>query len=562
MNNNIPVDYAVIFIVDPPAGLDFGIDCMNYETGPDFRGLSLVPPGLHFVYHSTGMGSRQGFFIVTQRDEIHIKRWDTVNEEISHSLNLPEGSLHNLNMNIRAGKLDKYLGPYPVDQHHLWVNITGLISGEVLQRADIGPGTLVYPGDSEDISILHSESPISTEVKPYFPNIARIARFSDITSIENKLKYEINDSNKNHLSGHYLTSIHIDKSQILERIISNQHNNKWEDLLGELQLSFLLFLVLFSYPALEFYKKLFNIICNADSFLLANPTFTATFLRIVYEQLNFSPDDFFQTELSRDNFLRPALTALFYNLNSPKLSEHLAEHKRRLLTFIRKKFSILDTTEEYRQFGGVSGYWAPGEEELFNLVEEDRPVIVDVVLEHHSGDSVFVQSSMNSVPPVAPEEDTQRLLARDRELDRMIHEVNASLSLSHHTGDTHTRASTAMETDSESTYSPVSVAHLAVRGTVPDHPIPAPVAVDSVPLSAVEMELSMFSWRYPHLFSCMRPELHEDFAMAARRLLDEHEDGVGAQSRGYCLEGEQRMALLEATMFLSEEVPRRANAAM
>jgi AAR2 protein len=49
---------CTIVITDPPPGVDLGIDCMNYETGKDFRGFQQVPEGLHFIYHSTGMGAR------------------------------------------------------------------------------------------------------------------------------------------------------------------------------------------------------------------------------------------------------------------------------------------------------------------------------------------------------------------------------------------------------------------------------------------------------------------------------------------------------------------------
>jgi hypothetical protein len=45
---------SVLIIPDVPIGLDFGINCLSFETGPKFRGMSLIPQGLHFVYHSTG----------------------------------------------------------------------------------------------------------------------------------------------------------------------------------------------------------------------------------------------------------------------------------------------------------------------------------------------------------------------------------------------------------------------------------------------------------------------------------------------------------------------------
>jgi len=49
---------GILVIVDSPPGIEFGIDCMTYETGPKFRGISMIPAGLHFVYHSSGMCPR------------------------------------------------------------------------------------------------------------------------------------------------------------------------------------------------------------------------------------------------------------------------------------------------------------------------------------------------------------------------------------------------------------------------------------------------------------------------------------------------------------------------
>ena len=84
---------AVLYICDAPPNLDFGIDCMNYETGPNFRGLSMIPPGLHFVYFSTGLGSRQGFSIQCEENDFIVRSWDTQNEEISADNVLSEANM-------------------------------------------------------------------------------------------------------------------------------------------------------------------------------------------------------------------------------------------------------------------------------------------------------------------------------------------------------------------------------------------------------------------------------------------------------------------------------------
>jgi hypothetical protein len=33
------LDDAILVVTAPPPSFDFGIDCMNYDTGPEFRGI-------------------------------------------------------------------------------------------------------------------------------------------------------------------------------------------------------------------------------------------------------------------------------------------------------------------------------------------------------------------------------------------------------------------------------------------------------------------------------------------------------------------------------------------
>ena len=181
---------CTIVITDPPSGLDLGIDCMHYETGPNFKGFCQVPEGLHFIYHSTGMGARQGFFLDCRKGEIIILRWDKSNEEISLEHDLPDGALLALHQEICRGGLDKYLGPYPYSQLHLWNNVSGLITHRVLERADCATGSLLYPEDAEDITKqLKTQKEMKMQaVVPHFVGLARVARFVNIREVDSELK--------------------------------------------------------------------------------------------------------------------------------------------------------------------------------------------------------------------------------------------------------------------------------------------------------------------------------------------------------------------------------------
>jgi len=56
---DIPADYAqwlfengaTLVFLDLPTGSEFGIDYNCYEVGPQFKGVKMIPPGIHFIYY-------------------------------------------------------------------------------------------------------------------------------------------------------------------------------------------------------------------------------------------------------------------------------------------------------------------------------------------------------------------------------------------------------------------------------------------------------------------------------------------------------------------------------
>ena len=112
-----------------------------------------------------------------------------------------------------------------------------------------------------------------------------------------------------------------------------------------------------------------HVISISEHFLLSKPEFTCNFFRILYEQLNFSPSDFFETELSRDNFLKPVLTSLLSSTDLENGNERLMESRKRFINFIRKKFSIFLENEDHQLLPG---------QKFYDMVDEDLPVVVDL----------------------------------------------------------------------------------------------------------------------------------------------------------------------------------------
>lgn len=40
-----------ILCLDVPEGTDIGIDYFEWKTGPNFKGIKLIPFGIHFFYY-------------------------------------------------------------------------------------------------------------------------------------------------------------------------------------------------------------------------------------------------------------------------------------------------------------------------------------------------------------------------------------------------------------------------------------------------------------------------------------------------------------------------------
>ncbi len=58
---------AIFLFLDVPQNMEFGIDYNSWRTGPNFKGVKMIPPGIHFIYFNVtdkhgSIGLRNGFF--------------------------------------------------------------------------------------------------------------------------------------------------------------------------------------------------------------------------------------------------------------------------------------------------------------------------------------------------------------------------------------------------------------------------------------------------------------------------------------------------------------------
>lgn len=85
--NRLHKEGATLIVLDVPEGTEFGIDYFSWKVGPRFKGVKMVPPGLHFIHYSAVAGggesaARTGLFLFTKCQDIFVMKWDPSSEDV------------------------------------------------------------------------------------------------------------------------------------------------------------------------------------------------------------------------------------------------------------------------------------------------------------------------------------------------------------------------------------------------------------------------------------------------------------------------------------------------
>lgn len=146
----------------------------------------------------------------------------------------------------------------------------------------------------------------------------------------------------------------MDSTYILEQLLDSYENE--EDILGEIQMAHICFLIAHVYDAFEHWKKLVQVLCSVDSGLQKHSKLFTTFLTIFHYQLKEIPTDFFVDITSDKNFLLNTLQVFFETVKCSDADEqfkNFADNFRKNLTNTYK--------------------W-----DFESVPEEEQPVIVDL----------------------------------------------------------------------------------------------------------------------------------------------------------------------------------------
>ncbi|KAF6027201.1 hypothetical protein EB796_014491 [Bugula neritina] len=127
---------AVLILLDVPYGTEIGINMNSWQAAENFKGIKMIPPGLHFIYFSScssegQLASRTGFFRYFREREVVVRKWNSFVETFDPEITDEE----ELNRFIQNKKeLDRYCGAFPYDSYKKWVSLSRHITTETTGR--------------------------------------------------------------------------------------------------------------------------------------------------------------------------------------------------------------------------------------------------------------------------------------------------------------------------------------------------------------------------------------------------------------------------------------------
>ncbi|KAI9102677.1 A1 cistron-splicing factor [Phlyctochytrium arcticum] len=351
---------AIIIFLNAPPNLEFGIDCYAWTTGPKFLGIKLVPPGSHFVYYAAkgaglgaGGGVRTGWWRIFKEGEIVVKKWNTDAEDVFEDSEMDPDEVERCKLSVR--EMDRFLGLYPltpegddpVSPYQKWLNLTTKIRASDIKiilpkNGKLSAMTCVSRfTDVEHEKIRKQmEAMIKTqkeasngvkvegtiaEEKPSKimeiieePEETKDTAENPPTEMETlRLEFTVIDLKRSFppgATGAQITKYSQDKSWVLLNLLETAYKNDITALLGELQLSFIIFLIGQVFDGFEQWKTMVHLLCQSEEAVQQRPDLFTAFIDVICAQLTNHPVDFFDDALSAETFLRSTLINVYQSL--------------------------------------------------------------------------------------------------------------------------------------------------------------------------------------------------------------------------------------------------------
>ncbi|KZF22751.1 AAR2-domain-containing protein [Xylona heveae TC161] len=289
-------DKAVLLMLDVPPSALCGIDLLSFTTSPRFHGIKHLPPGLHFVFTAINNSSsvRHGVWLRVERPssqpaEVLIKKWDAEKEELVDEKDEAEQLRWRANLGAiwREG-----LSPYrqtvgqrdddePVEETNDWQALTDCITPTLLTR--------ITRGDWSHWALSSASS-----AKEDLEEIAGLPSNAAGEEPGHELHFlpvDLRRTWREGAIGRERTEGAQDRSWALGFIIDRHCSFRLEnEIIGELQMTFLMVLTLGNYSCLEQWRRIVSLLFTSRSATKTRPDLFVRFLKALKVQLQHCDD--------------------------------------------------------------------------------------------------------------------------------------------------------------------------------------------------------------------------------------------------------------------------------
>lgn len=351
---------ATLIFLDMPEGSEFGMDFNSWNVGPNFRGMKMIPPGVHFVYYSAvdrdkQPGPRSGFFHNFEKREIIVKKWDRCLEDIKSDV-VPEDEIERFKTNIKD--LDRFLAPYPYESYKKWISLTKYVTPEVVIDLQPTCGSICSMAQFVSKPSTSQSRKRDAELEAMEADSSTHLKDKDVDSLDDKLpKMETVKGTKiryskiprqkypDGASPAMISKFSMDSSYQLEILLEEKYQQNVLGILGEIQFAFICFLVGQNYDSFEHWKRLVHILCSCDEALISRSQLFSDFIGVLHFQVREIPEDFFVDIVSQNNFLTVTLQEFFSNLESQEVDTALRSKGLKFRQHLTDKFNWDFTSE-------------------------------------------------------------------------------------------------------------------------------------------------------------------------------------------------------------------------
>ncbi len=291
---------STLLFLDLPPKTFVGIDLVSFNSSPNFNGITKIPPGLHFVYAGAdaSLSIRNGHWlnlsgtVVNTDSTPYVLRWSVEEEALTV---------------IPATANNTITGSRALVEYSALAEATSNITSKGVGQANV-PGD--YPSLTSHVTcftltrILPSTWRISSISSSFrdseadsFPGLTRedaSSAFRGDDSTLNLLDINLKQTWADADIGRTRTERAQDRSWYLGRLMdttgAGRRQEGAKDVLGELQLCFLMVLTLANYSCLQQWKRILTVLFTCREAVDEIEGYFAEVLRILALQLSHADD--------------------------------------------------------------------------------------------------------------------------------------------------------------------------------------------------------------------------------------------------------------------------------